>query len=121
MTLKSIQDKSNGAMIAGPGTPWGESNGDGNPGGYHLVWARDLFKFASALIAAGDTASANRAVEFLFTVQCRQRRAILLPRPAASPNSYIDGQPYWNGTQMDETACRLFWHGSSIAATCGRR
>jgi glucoamylase len=106
MTLKSIQDKSNGAMIAGPGTPWGESNGDGNPGGYHLVWARDLFKFASALIAAGDTASANRAVEFLFTVQMQTTTGDTpYSRPGRFPqNSYIDGQPYWNGTQMDETA-----------------
>jgi glucoamylase len=44
MTLKSIQDKTNGAMVAGPATPWGETNGDGNQGGYHLVWPRDLFK-----------------------------------------------------------------------------
>lgn len=47
MCLKSAQDKSNGAMIAGLGTPWGETNDDSNYGGYHLVWSRDLFKFAA--------------------------------------------------------------------------
>jgi glucoamylase len=106
MTLKSIQDKSNGAMIAGPGTPWGETNGDGNQGGYHLVWPRDLFKFASALVAAGDAASANRAVEYLFNVQMQTTTSDNpYSRPGRFPqNSYVDGRPYWNGTQMDETA-----------------
>ena len=106
MTLKSIQDKTNGAMIAGPGTPWGETNGDGNQGGYHLVWARDLFKFASALIAAGDTTSANRAVEYLFNVQMQTTTGNTpYSRPGRFPqNSYVDGRPYWNGLQMDETA-----------------
>ena len=40
ISLKTIQDKSNGAMIAGPGTPWGETSGDNNQGGYHLIWSR---------------------------------------------------------------------------------
>jgi glucoamylase len=97
MTLKSIQDKSNGAMVAGLGTPWGESNGDGNKGGYHLVWARDLFKFASSLIAAGDLDSANKAVDYLFNVQMRSDGHF-------PQNSYVDGTQYWGGTQMDETA-----------------
>ena len=97
MTLKSMQDKSNGAMIAGPGTPWGENNGDGNRGGYHLIWARDLFKFASALIAAGDTASANKAVEYLFNVQMQSNGRF-------PQNSFVNGTPYWNATQMDQTA-----------------
>jgi glucoamylase len=97
MTLKSIQDKSTGAMIAAAAVPWGETSGDGNQGGYHLVWSRDLFKFAGALIAAGDTASANRAVEFLFTTQMQQTGRF-------PQNSFVNGTPYWDGTQMDETA-----------------
>ena len=106
MTLKSIQDKSNGAMIAGPGSPWGETSSDANPGGYHLIWSRDLFKFASALIAAGDTASANRAVDYLFN---RQMQTTTGENPYSRPGrfpqiTFVDGTPYWNGTQMDETA-----------------
>ena len=97
MTLKTIQDKSNGAMIAGAGTPWGESNGDDNQGGYHLVWARDLFKFASALLAAGDTDSAKKAVDYLFHVQMQDDGRF-------PQNTYVDGTPYWNKTQMDEAA-----------------
>lgn len=106
MTLKSIQDKSNGAMIAGPGSPWGETSNDGNPGGYHLIWSRDLFKFASALIAAGDTVSANRAVDYLFNVQMQTGTSDApYSRPGRFPqNSFVDGSPYWNGTQMDQTA-----------------
>ncbi|MEA3093876.1 MAG: glucoamylase, partial [Caballeronia sp.] len=65
MTLKTMQDKSNGAMIAGIGTPWGETQGDSNIGGYHLVWSRDLFKFANALITAGDTTTPATVVNYL--------------------------------------------------------
>lgn len=98
MSLKSIQDKSNGAMIAGMGTPWGETANDTvNTGGYHLVWARDLFKFANALITGGDTASASSAVSFLFNIQ--QQANGRFPQ-----NSQINGTPYWNGTQMDQQA-----------------
>jgi glucoamylase len=106
MTLKSIQDKTNGAMVAGPGTPWGETNGDGNQGGYHLVWSRDLFKFASSLIAAGDTTSANKAVDYLFKVQMQKTTGDNpYSRPGRFPqNSFVNGTAYWNGTQMDETA-----------------
>ena len=107
MSLKSIQDKASGAMIAGLGTPWGESNGDANKGGYHLVWARDLFKFACALIAAGDAASANQAVEYLFKVQMQRVNADGEPysRIGRFPqNSFINGTPQWNATQMDEAA-----------------
>ena len=116
MTLKTMQDKSNGAMIAGIGTPWGETQGDGNLGGYHLVWSRDLFKFANALITAGDTATPATVVHYLFDTQqqktacgtaeydadgCAQgfSRAGRFPQ-----NSWVSGWPYWQGTQMDEQA-----------------
>jgi glucoamylase len=106
MTLKSTQDKTNGAMVAGLGVPWGTSNGDQDSGGYHLVWARDLFKFASALIAAGDTNSANMAVNFLFNTQMQ---TVTGANPYSSPgrfpqNTFDAGQPYWNATQMDEAS-----------------
>jgi glucoamylase len=106
MSLKCIQDKSNGAMIAGLGTPWGETCTDRNQGGYHLVWARDLFKFASALLTAGDTVSANDAVSYLFNIQMQTKAG---DKPYSVPgrfpqNTYVNGTIYWNGTQMDETA-----------------
>jgi glucoamylase len=98
MTLKCMQDKMTGAMIAGIGTPWGPDEGDGDAGGYHLVWARDMYKFANALITAGDAASATSAVNWLFNVDMN-------PSTGRFPqNSYVDGTPYWNATQMDEQA-----------------
>ncbi len=97
MTLKCSQDKSNGAMVAGMGVPWGESQTDNNQGGYHLVWARDLFKFASALVTAGDSISGNLAIDYLFNVQMQSTGRF-------PQNSKINGTPYWNATQMDEIA-----------------
>jgi glucoamylase len=106
MTLKTTQDKSNGAMVAGLGTPWGTHSGDANNGGYHLVWARDLFKFASALIAAGDEASANKAVDFLFNVQMQTTNNDhpYSRRGRFPQNTFDNGKPYWPGTQMDEAS-----------------
>ncbi|HEV2320273.1 MAG TPA: glycoside hydrolase family 15 protein, partial [Verrucomicrobiae bacterium] len=106
MTLKSVQDKDNGAMVAGLGVPWGPWCGDDNNGGYHLVWARDLFKFASALIAAGDRKSANRAVDFLFNVQMQTNDCDnpYSRRGRFPQNTFDNGKPYWPGTQMDEAS-----------------
>ncbi len=94
--LKAAQDKQTGAFIAGLGTPWGDSTGDGN-GGYHLVWERDMYEFASALIVAGDTADPIRAVHWAFNTQ--QQSDGHFPQ-----NSFVNGTPYWNGIQMDEQA-----------------
>jgi glucoamylase len=97
MTLKTMQDKSNGAMIAGIGTPWGYASGDDNLG-YHLVWSRDMFKFANALITAGDTASAASAVKWLFTTDIE-------PGAGRFPqNAFVSGAPYRDVVQMDEQA-----------------
>ncbi len=46
--LPDQERRRNGAMIAGIGTPWGFASGDGNYG-YHLVWSRDMYKFATPL------------------------------------------------------------------------
>jgi glucoamylase len=114
--LKATQDKSNGAMAAGLGTPWGETNGDANSGGYHLVWARDLFKFANALVTAGDTATANNAVNYLFNVQMQTTNCGTAEYNAPGcpqgysrvgrfpQNSWVSGWQYWQGTQMDESS-----------------
>ena len=49
-----------------------------NPSGvYHLVWSRDLYQIATALLAAGDRAGAGRALDFLFDRAAEARR--LLP------------------------------------------
>lgn len=104
MTLKAATDKKTGAMVAGLGNPWGNSNysicnplGIELSGGYHLVWPRDLYKTASALIAAGDLETANSALDWLLKVGQKAEGYFL-------QNSFLDGTPYWTGIQMDETA-----------------
>jgi glucoamylase len=110
MTLKTMQDKGNGAMIAGIGTPWGPFEGDNDPGGYHLVWSRDMYKFANALITAGDTASATNAVNWLFHVDME-------PTGRFPQNAYVTGNPSGTATQMDEQAMPIivaYRLGSSV-------
>jgi glucoamylase len=94
--LKASQDKQTGAFVAGLGTPWGASNGDGD-NGYHLVWERDMYEFSSALIVAGDTADPKRALLWAFNTQ--QQSDGHFPQ-----NSFVNGTPFWTGIQMDEQA-----------------
>src|SRR4051794_3255178 len=99
MTLAAHEDKTyRGGYIASPTMPWGWGAGLENPSGaYHLVWARDLYQIATALIAAGDTAGANRAVDYLFF---RQQKA----DGSFPQNSLVDGTPHWGNLQLDEVA-----------------
>jgi glucoamylase len=85
-----------GATIASLSVPWGFSKGDDDLGGYHLVWPRDMVETASALLAAGATEDALRAVRYLETTQEEDGHW--------SQNMWLDGTPYWPGIQMDETA-----------------
>ena len=102
MTVKAHEDKTYpGAFIASLTLPWGQVvNADGAGGGgagYHFVWARDLYHQVTSLLAAGDTAAADRAVTWLFT---RQQ----LPDGRFPQNSHVDGSPDQNNVQLDETA-----------------
>jgi glucoamylase len=114
MTLAAHEDKENpGAYIASPSMPWvwgtdsqvtpeedrpldwtGE---DATSGAYHLVWSRDLYQIATALLAAGDRAGAERALAFLFKEQQK-------PDGSFPQNSTVDGTPHWGNTQLDEVA-----------------
>src|SRR5215218_9375420 len=76
MTLAAHEDKTyRGAYIASPSMPWVWGTGldsrgaDDTSGAYHLVWSRDLYQIATALLAAGDEAGAERALDYLFTTQ----------------------------------------------------
>ncbi len=103
LVLKAHEDKANpGAFVASPTMPWGWGTltiDEGNPRSapYHLVWARDLYQIATALLAAGDTASANAALDFLFDHQQLQDGSF-------PQNSQVDGTPKWTGIQLDEVA-----------------
>src|SRR5881397_685859 len=76
--------------------PWGETKGDNDLGGYHLVWTRDLVHSATALFATGQTSTPLRALIWLAAIQ----------RPDGSfpQNSWIDGTAYWSGLQLDQIA-----------------
>jgi glucoamylase len=88
--------KSPGAFIASLSTPWGASHGDSDQGGYHLVWSRDMVETAGGLLAAGAHEDARRVLGYLQTTQ--------RPDGHWPQNMWLDGSPYWDGIQMDETA-----------------
>jgi len=103
MQLKAHEDKTvRGANIASLTVPWGggDNANENNIGGYHLIWSRDLYQVATAFMALGDTAAANRALEFLFKVQQK-------PDGSFPQNSYLDGKPFWGSLQLDEVAFPL--------------
>lgn len=100
MVLKAHEDKTyRGAMIASMSIPWGFAVPSDKPnvGGYHLIWARDLYEVATGLMAAGDRAAAERALSYLLTVQQK-------PDGSFPQNSWLDGHPYWTALQMDEVS-----------------
>lgn len=103
MQLKAHEDKTHrGANIASLSVPWGggANANENNVGGYHLVWARDLYQVATAFMALGDNDAANRALDFLFNVQQK-------PDGSFPQNSWLDGKPFWGSLQMDEVAYPL--------------
>ena len=85
-----------GGAIASLSIPWGFSKGDEDLGGYHLVWPRDLVETAGGLLAAGARSDARRVLGYLRVTQEADGH---WPQ-----NMWLDGTPYWNGVQMDETA-----------------
>lgn len=85
-----------GGLIASLSIPWGSAKGDGDLGGYHLVWSRDMVEAAGGLLATGAHEDARRALSYLLATQQADGH---WPQ-----NMWLDGTPYWNGVQMDETA-----------------
>lgn len=103
MVLKSQEDKTvRGANVASLTVPWGGgvNANDDVGGGYHLVWARDLYHVFTAYLALGDRTAAERALDFLFNIQ--QKEDGSFPQ-----NSYLDGKCGWCSLQMDEVAYPL--------------
>lgn len=97
MVLRVHEAKSfAGGMIASLSIPWGSSKGDNDMGGYHLVWPRDLVESATGLLAAGAYPDAIRVLRYLEVTQEADGH---WPQ-----NMWLDGTPYWDGIQLDETA-----------------
>jgi glucoamylase len=98
MVLAASEDKTyRGGFVAAPNKPWAWANSLQNLPVYHAVWSRDLYQIATGLIAVGDTAAANRALDYLWTVQ--QRSDGSFPQ-----NSRLDGTPVFGSLQMDEVS-----------------
>ncbi len=85
-----------GGVIASLSIPWGFSKGDDDLGGYHLMWPRDLVETAGGFLAVGARHAARRVLRYLEVTQ--------EPDGHWSQNMWLDGTPYWQGIQMDETA-----------------
>jgi glucoamylase len=85
-----------GGTIASLSIPWGFNKSDDDLGGYHLVWPRDLVEVAGGFVAAGAIPDALRVLRYLEATQEAEGHW--------AQNLWLDGQPYWSGIQMDETA-----------------
>ncbi|HZR93903.1 MAG TPA: glycoside hydrolase family 15 protein [Gaiellaceae bacterium] len=91
--LKVHEDRTfPGATVASLSVPWGFAHDD--PGGYHLVWARDAVETGLALLAIGDVDGARRMLSYLAATQSADG--------CWSQNFFPDGRPYWTGIQLDE-------------------
>ncbi|HEV7846957.1 MAG TPA: glycoside hydrolase family 15 protein, partial [Thermoleophilaceae bacterium] len=100
MVLAASEDKQNrGAVIASPSMPWawGLLTLDDPSAAYHLVWPRDAYQVATAMIAMGDRAAANRMLDFTFN---RQQQ----PDGSFTQNTTVGGTVKWDNIQMDEVA-----------------
>lgn len=85
-----------GGIIASLSIPWGFNKGDDDLGGYHLVWPRDMVQTAGGLLAARAFDDARRVLNFLMVTQEGDGHW--------TQNMWLDGEPYWSGIQMDQTA-----------------
>ena len=104
LVMAAKEDKRHpGAYIAAPGFPWAfgfDRTIAPEFGSYALVWPRDLYQVATGLIAAGDRAGAERALDYMIQVQQQ-------PDGHLAQNTRVDGTPYWTSVQLDETAAPM--------------
>ncbi|GAA0505285.1 Glucoamylase (glucan-1,4-alpha-glucosidase), GH15 family [Halorubrum aquaticum] len=117
MTLAAVEDKRHdGAGIASPSVPWGETEfAEEDRGyGYNFVWSRDLYQVFTALIEVGEVERGADALAYLYNTQ--QDDSGFLPQ-----NTYIDGRTRWGGEQMDNIAFpsvmawQLYEHGVTLS------
>lgn len=98
--IKADEDKTfAGGFVAAPTDPWGTSVSANNAGdhGYHVVWTRDEYQMASALLAAGDSADANAALNYIFQFEENSNGSV-------KQNTFLNGTAVFGSLQMDEVA-----------------
>ncbi|MBK23194.1 MAG: hypothetical protein CME70_04235 [Halobacteriovorax sp.] len=112
-TLKVHEDKRvRGALIASLSIPWGEQQTEqpGNKiGGYHLIWPRDHYHVAIAMLHSGDHVTAMNALRFLKKIQYKKHSGAwdlgpryILKEGAFPQNTWVSGEEYWGGLQLDQ-------------------
>ncbi|MEO6982614.1 MAG: glycoside hydrolase family 15 protein, partial [Edaphobacter sp.] len=85
-----------GGFVASLSLPWGFARSDGDVGGYHVLWPRDMVETAMGKLASGDAPSARSA---LFYLNCTQDK-----HGGWSQNMWLDGITHWGAVQMDGIA-----------------
>ncbi|WP_165748501.1 glycoside hydrolase family 15 protein [Cellulophaga sp. Z1A5H] len=85
-----------GGIIASLSIPWGETKGDADKSGYHVVWPRDLVESAGGFHALKTKADVSRIVNYLMSTQNANG--------SWPQNMWLHGEPNWNGLQMDQVA-----------------
>jgi glucoamylase len=85
-----------GAVIASLSIPWGDTKGDGDIGGYHVVWPRDLVQCSGGFLAFNAADDALRVMNYLMATQEADGH---WPQ-----NMWLEGKPYWDGLQLDQIA-----------------
>ncbi len=85
-----------GGIIASLSIPWGETKGDKDAGGYHVVWPRDLAESAGGFLALDAFADTLRIVNYLMSTQKKDG--------SWPQNMWLEGTPHWKGLQIDQTA-----------------
>ena len=62
-----------------------------------MVWTRDEYEMASALLAAGDSTDANAALQYIFSYEEESSGAV-------KQNTFLNGNTVFGSLQMDEVA-----------------
>ncbi|HEY2908679.1 MAG TPA: glycoside hydrolase family 15 protein, partial [Gemmataceae bacterium] len=92
-----------GAAVASLSIPWGGARIGDKVGGYHLVWPRDLVEIAGGLLAIDVADHVHATLEFLETTQESDGHWL--------QNMRLDGEAFWDGIQLDETALAILLVG----------
>lgn len=85
-----------GGVVASVSIPWGQSKGDEDQGGYHLVWPRDLVESSGGFLALNAKKEVLEILNYLMTTQEDNGRW--------NQNMWLGGEPHWTAIQMDEVA-----------------
>lgn len=88
-----------GGIIASLSIPWGDSVADKVTSGYHLVWPRDLVMSSGGFLALGATDDVARILNYLMATQNGDG--------SWPQNMWLQGEPNWQGVQMDQIALPL--------------